>query len=55
MGWKTMPGGQAGFDHARTGWPLPQGYLAAPCTMCHVSIDRQGLQLYLDADRADYP
>jgi hypothetical protein len=55
MGWKSVPGGSAGFDHARTGWPLPRAYAAMRCTQCHVTIDQQGLQLYLDADRAQYP
>lgn len=53
MGWKSL--GRPAFDHALTGWPLPPPYRATRCTMCHVAIDQQGLQLYLGADRARYP
>jgi hypothetical protein len=55
MGWKAVRGGRDGFDHALTGWPLPQVELALPCTRCHITIDQQGLQLYLDSDRALFP
>jgi hypothetical protein len=55
MGWKSVPGGAAKFDHALTGWPLPAAYRATRCTMCHTTIDTQGHQLYLGADRALYP
>ena len=55
MGWKSLRGGQSAFDHALTGWPLPAAYRATRCTMCHVSLDQQQLQLYLGADRARYP
>lgn len=55
MGWRSVAGGRNGFDHALTGWPLPRRYVAATCSTCHVTFDQQGLQLYLDADRAQYP
>jgi len=55
MGWKAFAGGKDGFDHARTGWALPPKYAALRCTACHVTVDRQGLQLYTDSDRALYP
>src|SRR5262249_37545751 len=32
--WK-MAGGGAGFDHARTGFPLVGGHRAAACSGCH--------------------
>lgn len=55
MGWKSMPGGAQGFNHALTGWPIPPAYQGLRCTQCHTTIDSQGLQLYLGADRAQYP
>ncbi|MBA3459425.1 MAG: hypothetical protein H0T46_05660 [Deltaproteobacteria bacterium] len=55
MGWKSIKGGVKGFDHALTGWPIPPAYQGLRCTQCHTTVDSQGLQLYLGADRAQYP
>lgn len=55
MGWRGVPGGRARFDHALTGWAVPSGYDAARCTRCHVTLDRQGLSLFLDANRTQFP
>lgn len=55
MGWRSMKGGVKGFDHDLIGWPIPPAYRGLRCTHCHTTIDSQGLQLYLGADRAQYP
>jgi hypothetical protein len=55
MGWRAVRGGRLGFDHASSGWPVPAPYEAMRCTQCHVTVDRQGLQLFLDGDRAQFP
>ena len=55
MGWTSMKGGAAAFDHALVGWQMPVAYRSLRCTQCHTTIDSQGLQLYLGADRAQYP
>lgn len=55
MGWQAIPGGLTGFDHKLTGWPLPPAYQGMRCTQCHLTVDSQGLQLYLGLDRAQFP
>ncbi len=49
MGWNTMPGGMAGFDHALTGWPLT-GKHATSCDRCHTAKNKQGLATFLGVD-----
>jgi hypothetical protein len=50
MGWREV-GGEASFDHDRTGWPLGGRHASAPCDGCHVTRDRQGLRTYAGTDR----
>jgi len=51
-GWRAMKGGEAGFDHDLTGWPLHGPHAATACAACHPTQDQQGLRTYLAADRA---
>ena len=55
MGWRAVRGGHAGFEHALTGWAVPLAYDSARCTRCHVTVDRQGLSLFLDANPTQFP
>lgn len=54
LGWKTQPGGAAGFDHARTGWQLPPKYRAFACSTCHSTTNTQGLRIYRGLDRSQF-
>jgi hypothetical protein len=51
MGWRTVKGGQTGFDHELAGWALKGKHAAIDCAACHKNQNRQGLKLYLGEDR----
>ena len=50
-GWRTMPGGEDGFNHDLTGWQLEGKHARTACADCHKTRDRQGLRVYLGQDR----
>lgn len=54
-GWSSLPGGEAGFDHLLAGWAMPPTYQGTPCSGCHGAVDSQGLRVYHDLDRAQFP
>jgi len=47
MGWRSMRGGLAGFDHGLTGWPLGGAHRVTACNKCHSTLDREGLPTFL--------
>jgi hypothetical protein len=51
MGWRSIKGGQDGFDHALTGWTLEGKHKATDCADCHKGRNRQGLRTFLGQDR----
>ncbi|MDQ3364807.1 MAG: hypothetical protein M3680_05200 [Myxococcota bacterium] len=51
MGWNKIQGGQKGFDHDLTGWPLKGKHSSTDCTECHKAKNKQGLQLFMGTDR----
>ncbi|MBK9070404.1 MAG: hypothetical protein IPL79_05305 [Myxococcales bacterium] len=51
MGWKFLPGGEQGFDHALAGWRLEGKHGVAKCADCHKDRNRQGLRTYVGVDR----
>ncbi len=51
MGWSSLQGGEAGFDHELTGWPLKGKHAKTDCKDCHKSADKQGLRRYMGTDR----
>ena len=55
LGWQSIRGGAAQFDHALTGWPLPAAYAQRSCTQCHTRRNAAGHALYVGLDRAQFP
>ena len=51
MGWKSVQGGKAGFDHGLTGWPLNGKHSATDCDKCHKNRNKQGLQTFMGTDK----
>jgi hypothetical protein len=51
MGWKSVAGGQQGFNHELTGWPLNGKHSQTDCNECHKARNKQGLQTYMGTDR----
>lgn len=51
MGWRSVPGGEKGFDHDQSGWKLEGKHAATDCVDCHKTRNRQGLRTYLGQDR----
>ena len=51
MGWSSVPGGEKGFDHELTGWPLKGKHAKTDCTDCHKARDKQGLRKYMGTDK----
>ncbi|MEZ4358902.1 MAG: cytochrome c3 family protein [Kofleriaceae bacterium] len=51
MGWKNVKGGESGFDHDLTGWPLNGKHSAIKCEECHKTRNKQGLRIYLGQDK----
>jgi hypothetical protein len=50
MGWRTVQGGEKGFDHKLTGWPLEGKHAAIDCADCHKTKNKQGLRTYMGID-----
>jgi hypothetical protein len=50
-GWPSVAGGEKGFDHRLTGWPLKDKHAAIECKDCHKSVNKQGLRVYLGEDK----
>lgn len=51
MGWNKIRGGQKGFDHDLTGWPLKGKHASTDCAECHKAKNKtQGLTLYMGTD-----
>ena len=51
MGWKSVSGGKAAFDHDLTGWKLNGKHAATDCDKCHKTKDKQGFQTFMGTDR----
>jgi hypothetical protein len=51
FGWKSITGGQTGFDHRLTGWPLAGPHARASCASCHTQKTQGGRPTFLAADR----
>ena len=49
-GWDAVAGGEAGFDHGLTGWPLRDQHAIA-CERCHMTVDHQRRHTYNGLDR----
>jgi hypothetical protein len=51
MGWSSVDGGEARFNHDLTGWGLKGKHAAIDCGDCHKDKNKQGLKVYLGNDR----
>jgi hypothetical protein len=51
MGWSSVAGGEAGFNHDLAGWPLNGKHKTIDCADCHKSRNKQGLRVYLGNDK----
>lgn len=51
LGWKTVRGGQKGFDHDLTGWTLAGPHARTSCESCHTGRTPRGNRTFLAADR----
>lgn len=51
MGWTAVKGGEKGFDHDLTGWPLKGKHASTECADCHKARNKQGLRTYMGTDR----
>lgn len=51
MGWSSIKGGEKGFDHDKTGWPLNGKHASTDCNECHKARNKQGLRVYMGTDR----
>jgi hypothetical protein len=51
MGWRTVRGGEKGFDHKETGWPLQDKHKVLECKDCHKNKNKAGRRLYLGEDK----
>jgi len=47
MGWAKVQGGQKGFDHDLTGWPLKGKHKTTDCAECHKSKNKAGTVVYM--------
>ena len=47
MGWGKVPGGQKGFDHDLTGWPLQGKHRTTDCAECHKAKNKAGVAVYM--------
>ncbi|HEV7555551.1 MAG TPA: hypothetical protein VGO00_08865, partial [Kofleriaceae bacterium] len=50
MGWQSI-GGIQSFDHQLAGWKLEGKHAVTDCAHCHKTADRQGLRMFVGADR----
>jgi hypothetical protein len=51
MGWRTIKGGEKGFDHSLTGWPLKDKHGVLECAECHKNKNTAGRRTYLGEDK----
>jgi len=51
MGWKFVKGGEKGFDHDQTGWPLRGKHQNTDCADCHKAKNKAGLKTYMGTDK----
>ncbi len=51
MGWKSVAGGEKGFNHDLTGWPLNGKHSNTDCADCHKNRNKQGLKVYMGTDK----
>ncbi|MBX3160764.1 MAG: cytochrome c3 family protein [Deltaproteobacteria bacterium] len=51
MGWASVRGGETGFDHGLTGWPLNGKHASTDCAKCHKASNKQGLRTYMGTDK----
>lgn len=51
MGWRTVKGGEKGFDHSLTGWPLRDKHSVLECKECHKDTNTAGRRTYLGEDK----
>jgi hypothetical protein len=51
MGWSSIKGGEKGFDHQLTGWPLNGKHASTDCADCHKARNKQGLKVFMGTDR----
>ena len=47
MGWSKVQGGQKGFDHGLTGWPLKGKHKTTDCAECHKAKNKAGVVVYM--------
>lgn len=50
MGWSQVKGGEKGFDHDKTGWPLNGKHGSTDCADCHKAKNKQGLRVFMGTD-----
>lgn len=51
MGWRTIKGGEKGFNHDLTGWPLRDKHGVLECADCHKNKNTGGRRTYLGESR----
>ncbi|HEY5935257.1 MAG TPA: cytochrome c3 family protein [Kofleriaceae bacterium] len=51
LGWANIRGGEKGFDHDLTGWPLNGKHKNTDCGECHKARNKAGVKLYMGTDR----
>ncbi len=51
MGWKTVKGGEKGFDHKLSGWALRDKHAVLACKSCHKDRNKAGRRTYLGEDK----
>ncbi len=51
MGWAKIQGGEKGFDHDLTGWPLKGKHGSTDCAECHKAKNKAGTKIYMGTDK----
>ncbi len=52
MGWSSIRGGEKGFDHDLTEWPLKGKHASTDCGECHQARNKtQGLKIYMGTEQ----
>lgn len=51
MGWRTIRGGEQGFDHKDAGWVLQDKHKVLECKDCHKNRNTAGRRTYLGEDK----